>query len=277
MKSALLLLNRIFKPRHEYFDECAKAQTSALAYSIKSAEVVLSQFYGYNDIADKVVLDYGCGRGGKTIFYATKNAKKVIGFDVNPDYALADEYAKKNNLPVEFRSLNAFRGIDLEDSGVDVIISSSVLEHIIDFDQAMGELRRVLKPGGLFLNRWHPFRSRNGAHLQEALGIPFAHLLFREKEVMGTYCQELLRAHGTLPDFFKRLDPDTQMYNNRHCTLNFYTVRAMRKKIESLGFRLLSRRFLIDKKEINYIRIIPECLIDYFIDYEVQVWRNNSD
>lgn len=273
MKSTLLLLNRIFKPHHEYFDEYEKSPSGALAYSMKSAQVVLGQFYGYNDIADKIVLDYGCGRGGKTIFYATKNARKVIGCDINPDYALALDYAKKNGLPVTFRSLSPAQGIDLEDDSIDVVISSSVLEHIIDFDHAVSEIRRVLKPGGLFLNRWHPFRSRNGAHLQEALGIPFAHLLFPEKAVMRAYCQELSKVNGRRSDFFKRLDLDTQTFNNRHCTLNFYTVKGMRKKIESLGFKLLSRRFLINKKEINFIRTVPEFLIDYLVDYEVQVWK----
>ena len=47
--------------------------------------------------------------------------------------------------------------LPFEDNRFDYVISSQVLEHVMDYDATFGEIRRVLKPGGISL---HTFPSR---------------------------------------------------------------------------------------------------------------------
>ena len=66
----------------------------------------------------------------------------------------------------------------------DVIYSASVLEHIQDIDNALDEMNRLLKPGGIMIHNYHPYFCHDGGH---ALGIgdsPWAHVICSEDD----YC-----------------------------------------------------------------------------------------
>jgi len=55
--------------------------------------------------------------------------------------------------------------LPLEDDSVDAIICSSVLEHVRDPRKAMGELNRILKPGGqmfFYVPSMYPYHARKG-------------------------------------------------------------------------------------------------------------------
>ena len=56
-----------------------------------------------------------------------------------------DLRAHEGNLQLDLQS------IDLPDSSVDVVMCAHVLEHVPDTDKALGELRRVIRPGGIAL------------------------------------------------------------------------------------------------------------------------------
>jgi len=42
-------------------------------------------------------------------------------------------------------------GLPIADASVDVVVFSEIIEHLVDTDAALGELRRVLRPGGTLL------------------------------------------------------------------------------------------------------------------------------
>ena len=57
----------------------------------------------FGDIENKTIIDLGCGTGIFSIGAVLAGAKKVTGIDADKDViAIAKEYAKKNNLEIEF-------------------------------------------------------------------------------------------------------------------------------------------------------------------------------
>ena len=58
----------------------------------------------FGDIENKTVIDLGCGTGIFSVGAMLAGAKKVTGIDADKDViTIAKEYAKKNNLDIEFK------------------------------------------------------------------------------------------------------------------------------------------------------------------------------
>lgn len=89
------------------------------------------------------ILDAGCGTG-----YTTKELVRfgeVVAFDA---VSAAVAYATARGLTVKQGTLTA---IPYADQDFDLVTALDVLEHVEDDKQALSELSRVLKPGGILL------------------------------------------------------------------------------------------------------------------------------
>ncbi len=96
----------------------------------------------------KIVLDIACGDGYGSNMLA-RYAKFVTGVDIDePTIALAKEKYKLPNL--EYKTGRADK-IPCEDNYFDILISFETLEHHDKHNEMMGEIKRVLKPGGVCL------------------------------------------------------------------------------------------------------------------------------
>jgi SAM-dependent methyltransferase len=115
-----------------------------LPYFRAFLRAVESRFY--DDIAlTEPVLDVGCGDG---IFAEITFDKKItVGFD--PAFQSLLEPANR----VAYSSILCAGGaaIPFADASFSTVISNSVLEHIPELEQVLLEIRRVLKPAGLFV------------------------------------------------------------------------------------------------------------------------------
>ena len=90
------------------------------------------------------VLDVGCGDG---FFAQTVFAKPLeAGIDLDPREAAK---AAKSGAYLQVVQGSA-TGMPFPDRRFKTVISNCVLEHVPDIDAALGEIRRVLKPGGRF-------------------------------------------------------------------------------------------------------------------------------
>jgi ubiquinone/menaquinone biosynthesis C-methylase UbiE len=102
-------------------------------------------------------LDGGCGSGAMARLLAARHpAAEVVGVDLNPDcvtYA-RDRAAREGlrNLTFETGDLQA---LSLADASLDVVWSQMVLYFLPRPDAAVGEFRRVLRPGGTVLIALH--------------------------------------------------------------------------------------------------------------------------
>ncbi|KAL1895897.1 hypothetical protein Sste5346_004994 [Sporothrix stenoceras] len=123
--------------------------------------------------ATDYVLDVGCGPGTITtgfLKYASEGA--VVGVDIASEVLVkAREVATDNNIPlhpddgtvgkpgdrtVAFLQADVLKGLPFPDNTFDVVYCSQVLGHLPPPDlpvQALVEMRRVLKPGGVLGSR----------------------------------------------------------------------------------------------------------------------------
>jgi SAM-dependent methyltransferase len=87
------------------------------------------------------ILDYGCGTGGNSSAYASLGT--VVG--IEPD-AAAIRLANQRGSGQYCRASGT--QLPLPPGMFDVVVASDVLEHIEDHSAAVGEISRVLRPGG---------------------------------------------------------------------------------------------------------------------------------
>lgn len=96
------------------------------------------------------ILDAGCGTGNFSLKLARLGCR-ATGVDVSKKMlVLADEKARRENLPAEFFTMNVC-DLAFEDECFDAVISITAFEFIEAKEQAMKELLRTLKTGGRLL------------------------------------------------------------------------------------------------------------------------------
>lgn len=93
------------------------------------------------------VLDMGCGAGDYTgVIRRCAPQFEVYGVDISKE---AIKKAKRDFPSIGFSVASAYH-LPFPNCFFDVVVMKCVLEHLEDPDRALAELRRVLKPGGLF-------------------------------------------------------------------------------------------------------------------------------
>lgn len=153
---------------------------------------------------DKVVLDIGCGAGGKTIYYASKGVKEITGIEILEKYRNeAENLAMNYNLQDKFKFVQGdASNMPFEEETFDTIIMNDAMEHVDQPEMVLRECYRVLKKNGKLYLNFPPYNHPYGAHLSDAIGIPWVHVFFSEKTLINTY-KELVK---NLPDGAERID-----------------------------------------------------------------------
>lgn len=125
----------------------------------------------------KRALEIGCGQGfGMDIILRQFGAATVSGIDVDPYMvALAQRRILVHGVRAE-ASVGDATAIESDDQSFDAVFDFGVIHHVPAWEDAIREVRRVLKPGGIFvfeevskqaLDRWiyralfeHPTENR---------------------------------------------------------------------------------------------------------------------
>ena len=101
------------------------------------------------------VLEIGIGSGLNLAFYERAKVEKLYGLDPSLELQkLARKRAAEAGLDVEFLALSG-ESIPLDDASVDTVVTTYTLCTIPDAERALGEMHRVLRPGGHLLFSEH--------------------------------------------------------------------------------------------------------------------------
>ncbi|MFZ4699216.1 MAG: class I SAM-dependent methyltransferase [Candidatus Methylumidiphilus sp.] len=132
----------------------------------------------WNEIVDKVVIDFGCGEGSEVIEIARHGARKVIGLDIQEKFLeVGRERAVKEGL--EGKCIFALE----TNEKADVITAIDSFEHFDEPSSILETMSRLLKPSGCVLVAFGPtWYHPLGGHLFSV--FPWAHLIFTEKALI---------------------------------------------------------------------------------------------
>ena len=99
-------------------------------------------------------LEVGCGSGGYALHLAEKVGCRLVGVDINAlGVRNANQLALARGLVAEarFEQCDASKKLPFDDNTFDAVFSNDVLCHLPGRPEVLGEMFRVLKPGGRML------------------------------------------------------------------------------------------------------------------------------
>jgi ubiquinone/menaquinone biosynthesis C-methylase UbiE len=199
------------------------------------------------------VLDVGCGDGFIDLgICKTLRPQKVMGVDLEITDVEQLRHLTKRNLNEELPTNLTFgtcspTSIPLPDESFDVVMSWSVFEHVENPVAVLGEMRRILRPGGfMFLQIWPLYFSQRGSHLWNWNPSGWEHLTRDHQEIRNEVAEKLKDEQELLTA--TNIDFDT---------LNRITLDDLQRSISAAGFKI--RRVGLQADVIN----IPESLLRY--------------
>lgn len=193
------------------------------------------------DLTGKKVLDFGCGMGGMSLWYADNWDCEVYGLDIDGHHikiskTLQEKLGIKN---VKFEKRNILDTPLSEDEKFDYVFLNDVAEHIQFpiLEKIFQQLAKALTPQGKIFVTYPPWKSPYASHVTHVVKIPWCQYLPKkvihnliEKnniQIVGEEESDLLQAyyglnhltHNKLIDVLKTsgLQP---VYRKSHCILN---------------------------------------------------------
>jgi SAM-dependent methyltransferase len=252
---------------------------------------LLGELHRWSSLHGASVLEVGCGAGIDSLLFALHPVERVVGIDLDFPLHAPDDYGERTRRltrrvlekagvgegieatlaqrPVQFLPMDATR-LDFPDASFDLVVSRATLEHIIPIDQALAEMARVVRPGGLLRHAIDPFFWLKGCHKRGVVDIPWAHA----------------RLH---PGEFRRFVAETEgeakaERRTRHlATLNQLTLRQWRALFEASPFAILDWREVpsaLAQTVLEEHPDVPETLLEGvtprdLIHRSINVWSRN--
>ncbi|MET8950789.1 class I SAM-dependent methyltransferase [Streptomyces sp. NPDC004393] len=128
----------------DFYEDPAVPVASGTARSLRQARM-LAAALGPAANGARTVLDIGCGDGTAAATAAPLLAgHRIVGVDWSQD-ALG---RARTRLPYTVRGELTDGGLPFRTGAADAVLFSEVVEHLVDPDSALDEIRRVLRPGG---------------------------------------------------------------------------------------------------------------------------------
>ena len=198
-------------------------------------ETLRWSFFNLDDlIVGKRVLDYGSGDGFQSVALAQAGADFVLGVEIDPKRL---KHARRLATSTVEENLDFNTHIE---GKFDVAISLNSMEHFVEPEKNLQEIRDALVEGGkLLLSFGPPWWAPYGSHMYFFCPIPWINLVFSERTVMRV--RSLYRADG-----LSTYSPE----------LNQMSIRKFECLIEQSGFQVDRRKYHC-VKGLNVLSKVP--------------------
>jgi len=231
-------LNSLFGRPTRVMSESAYSRTGSIFKA--STTPILSSIEHYLRGAQNVLI-VGCGNGEEACWFADR-VPGVAAVDVSEEAVERSRHATAAYSNVRCELIDGVR-LPFDDASFNLIFMHNVCEHVIHLDESFTEYRRVLRDGGLLVNDFGPmFYSPFGAHLQDALKLPWGHLVFGLRSVVELR-NEYYPGHCSAESW-------------EEIGLNRLTESEYRKLVQRCGFRLEAHEVRVSKN-VPLVRHIP--------------------
>jgi ubiquinone/menaquinone biosynthesis C-methylase UbiE len=235
-------------------------QVAAARKQARARRLMESFASRFGSLADARLLDVGCGDGSNCLLLARAGVGRMVGIDLQLPLFFPDEKGAQTRrlaagllrvpeagatedassrdwpqgvlaralarLPVRFVKMDATR-LAFDDAVFDGLISRSAMEHIRPIEQALAEMGRVVRRGGLIYLGIDPFFWLRGCHKRGVVDLPWAHARLTPGEF-----RRLVAARESEAVATKRC--------RRLETLNQLTVAQWKALIEAMPCQVLS-------------------------------------
>ncbi|MFI5134365.1 MAG: class I SAM-dependent methyltransferase [Chitinophagales bacterium] len=228
-ESICLFLNNFFPKKKVEGRESPQAYSEA---QYKWARKSLALYDGYIDLQNKIVLDAGCGPGGKTVYFSEQGCKEVFGVDIDENRI---EYAKdfatmKSATGIKFIVGN-LANLPFEAESFDFIFLNDVVEHLERpiLESALAECKRVIKANGKICMEFPPWTSYDAAHLYDFIYIPWCQVFFSDKTLIN-----VMRRIAKVPPTVGKLS-----HEEHFLELNRITIKEAKQLFRKLQFKII--------------------------------------
>lgn len=249
-----------------YADDLAYSQ-----FQMRNAEATYRNLYEpVQDFNGKVILDAGCGEGGKTVYYASKKPRLIIGIDC---YQIKVDRAKGFCSYMGMQDRCHFLTADAEKSPFpsnffDIVLSEDCFEHYPKPEAVLWEARRILRPGGLLLVTFNTYYNLGGPHLYNFIRFPWPHLLFSDATMIDAtraIARQMAEKHsGQSGRESYKEQAEREIYQFQHY-VNRITLAQWRKFIARYeGMEVLVAKTRFGRNPIFRLPVIEELRNDIF-------------
>ena len=141
------------------------------------------------------LLDWGCGWGQVTALLRDEGVD-VVAFDYRADLDAPTTAALERFPELEVQLSPDPVRLPFSDGSFDTVLSCGVLEHVVDPDGSLEEIRRVLRPSGTFYVTNLPNRYSYTERIARLLGRYYHGQLPDDRVYTKGTARELLERHG---------------------------------------------------------------------------------
>jgi SAM-dependent methyltransferase len=194
------------------------------------------------DLANKRVLEIGCGTGGRSAYFASLGAATVVGIDINRDEIEIARREIQLQFPtlasrVEFLPSTEHGKLDIGE--FDVVVLIDCLEHVVSPPDIVRLAHAYTKPGGTCYVGVCGWYHAWGSHFSM---MPFLNVFFSDEEILNVQ-RWLVTRPNYVPTRFDSKPPIERwrgLYDLRQRPgeyLNKITLREMKKLIRYSPFK----------------------------------------